>query len=153
MLFTIILLLNNNKIIQYEKNSKLGFWPIVVGNCTFLDLYAQSPVTTLSPFGLHLQRHDQITITADVTGTPMAGATTALIWIWCYPNVADQAADANAITAPGAWMPEEAGAGLQATPGPAMMTNIGRERMDIYFSVGAKYYFGLLPGICTALII
>jgi hypothetical protein len=104
-------------------------------------LYAQSPVTTLTPSTF--TANDQITITADVTGTPMAGASTALIWIWCYPTVADQAADANAITAPtidagGSW------SGLSSNPGPAMMTNVSGNIWTFTFIPANT--FGLTPG-------
>jgi hypothetical protein len=105
-------------------------------------IYAQAaPATTLSPASFTAQ--DQVTITADVTGTPMAGITPAIIWIWCYPTVGAQDSDANAITAPvvdagGSW------AGVTSNPGPAMMTHVSGNIWTFTFT--GTTLFGLTPG-------
>ncbi|UAY51606.1 hypothetical protein [Ferruginibacter albus] len=105
-----------------------------------LNIYAQNgtPVTSLSPASFTAE--DQVTLTADLSGTAMAGASDIYLWIWCYHDADGQAADANATTAlndGGTW------ASL-ANPDGVKMTKVNGDVWSFTFT--GTTLFGLTPG-------
>ena len=75
---------------------------------------------------------DQVTITVDVTGTPMAGQSEAYIWIWANPNGVGPAPNG---TVNGDWGNSSAA---------AKMTAAGTNKWSFTFT--GTTLFGLTPG-------